>query len=115
MRCPFARVLVGIALSFRSRATWGSWPTTCQLLRLGGPSSRSEVVRGAGLVHQATGWEGEGRFVMVPFLERRLFGYKHAKRLRQFKNFYGRHYNQLKRDFPPQPIKNLPELPIPSA
>jgi hypothetical protein len=49
---------------------------------------------------------------MVPFLERRLFGYKHAKRLRQFQNFYGRHYNQLKREFPPEPIKNLPELPI---
>ena len=48
MRCPFARVLVGIAPSFRSRATWGSWPTTCQLLRLGGPSSRSEVVEGRG-------------------------------------------------------------------
>ena len=39
MRCPFVRVLVGIALSFRSRATWGGWPTTCQLLGLGGPSS----------------------------------------------------------------------------
>ena len=39
MRCPFARVLVGIALSFRSRATWGGWPTMCQLLGLGGPSS----------------------------------------------------------------------------
>ena len=46
MRCPFARVLVGIAPSFHSRATWGGWPTTCQLLGLGGPSSRSEVVEG---------------------------------------------------------------------
>ena len=48
MRCPFARVLVGIAPSFHSRATWGGWPMTCQLLGLGGPSSQSEVVEGRG-------------------------------------------------------------------
>ena len=34
MRCPFVRVLVGIAPSFHSRATWGGWLTTCQLLGL---------------------------------------------------------------------------------
>ena len=48
MRCPFARVLVGIAPSFRSRVMWGGRPMTCQLLGVGGPSSRSEAVAGRG-------------------------------------------------------------------
>ena len=48
MRCPFVRVLVDIALSFCSRAMWGGWPTTCQLLGLGGPSFQSEAVEGQG-------------------------------------------------------------------
>ena len=56
MRCPFARVLVGIAPSFRSRAMWGGWPTTCQLLELGSPSSRSEVVAGRGDIRSPPDW-----------------------------------------------------------
>ena len=34
-RCPPARVLVGIGQSFRSRETWGGWPTTSRVRGLG--------------------------------------------------------------------------------
>ena len=56
MRCPFARVLVDIAQSFRSRVTWGGWPMTCQLLGLVGPGFQSEEVVRQGDGQSPPGW-----------------------------------------------------------
>ena len=56
MRCPFAKVLVDIAQSFHSRATWGGWPMTCQLLRLVGLGFQSEGVGRQGDGQSPPGW-----------------------------------------------------------
>ena len=50
------RVLVDVAQSFHSRAMWGGWLTTCRLLRLVGPSFRSEGVEGQGDGQSPPGW-----------------------------------------------------------
>ena len=57
MRCPFARVLVGIAPSFRSRVMWGSWPMMCQLLGLGAQVFDLRWLKGEEMVNLLlTGW-----------------------------------------------------------
>lgn len=60
--------------------------------------------RGAGLNHQATGWKGPGRMVMVPFLERRIFGYFASSRPQQFKPFYSDDQKAIKNAIPPLPL-----------
>jgi hypothetical protein len=60
--------------------------------------------RGAGLNHQAKGWKGSGRMVLVPFIERRIFGYFSSPRPTQFKPFYHADRKALKNAIPPRPL-----------
>jgi hypothetical protein len=60
--------------------------------------------RGAGLRHQARGWTGAGRMVLVPFIERRIFGYFSSRRPQQFKPFYSEDRKALKNAIPPKPL-----------
>jgi hypothetical protein len=60
--------------------------------------------RGAGLKHHARGWNGAGRMVFVPFIERRIFGYFSSGRPHQFKPFYNEDRKALKNAIPPKPL-----------
>jgi hypothetical protein len=60
--------------------------------------------RGAGLNHQAKEWKGSGRMVLVPFIERRVFGYFSSPRPRQFRPFYNEDRRTLKNAIPPRPL-----------
>ena len=56
--------------------------------------------RGAGLKHHARGWEGAGRMVFIPFIERHIFGYFSSRRPYQFKPFYNEDRKALKTAIP---------------
>jgi len=60
--------------------------------------------RGAGLKHRAKGWKGSGRMVLVPFIERRIFGFFSSRRPRQFRPFYYDDRKALKSAIPPKPL-----------
>jgi hypothetical protein len=62
-------------------------------------------VRGAGLVHQAKDWHDAGRMVFVGFVERRLFGYHHVQRPKQFRPFYSDFSCELKSAIPPVSLR----------
>lgn len=61
-------------------------------------------VRGAGLQHWAAEWHGAGRMVLVPFVERRLYGYQASRRPRQFRTFYENDCAGLKNAILPKPL-----------
>ena len=60
--------------------------------------------RGAGLKHRARGWKGNGRMVLVPFVERRIFGFFSSHHPCQFKPFYNDDRKALKNAIPPKPL-----------
>lgn len=64
-------------------------------------------LRDAGLMHQATGWVGDGHMVVVPFLERRVFGWENVKRPKQRRRPFGSHYDGFRKDFPAQSVSKL--------
>jgi hypothetical protein len=61
--------------------------------------------RGAGFMHQALEWRGGGRMVLVPFVDRRLFGYQSMARPQQFQPFYWKDQHGLKSAIPPKPLR----------
>jgi hypothetical protein len=65
------------------------------------------VLRGAGLKHGVKGWTGKGRMVLVPFVDRRLFGGSRVKRPKTFTPLYGHQHNHLRRLFPAQRLADI--------
>lgn len=65
------------------------------------------ALRGAGVKHQADGWTGTGRMVLVPFVDRRLWAFAHIARPKQVRTFYGDHWKDLRSTIP---AKRLHEL-----
>lgn len=68
------------------------------------------VLRGATFSHKAIGWEGTGRMVFVPFVDRALYPYHHREMPRFFKPLYGkRQWNNLRKL---HPAKRLPTFVV---
>jgi hypothetical protein len=70
---------------------------------------RGEVVflRGAALRHGVKEWKGQGRMVMVPFVDRRLFGDMQIRRPRTFRRLYGKLHGHLRTLFPSTPLQEF--------
>jgi hypothetical protein len=64
-------------------------------------------LRGAGLSHGVKEWTGKGRMVMVPFVDRRLFGGSQVKRPKTFRPLYSHQYHHLRQLFPVQPLADI--------
>jgi hypothetical protein len=58
------------------------------------------LLRGAALLHGATNWVGDGRMVLVPFVDRRLFPGEGVSRPCSFRRVFGSGYNDLREKFP---------------
>jgi hypothetical protein len=56
------------------------------------PSNPSDLFffRGAGIMHDATSWEGEGRMVIALFSDRRVFTFEGVRRPKDLGKTYGR-------------------------
>jgi hypothetical protein len=65
------------------------------------------MLRGGGMKHLAKDWEGRGRMVMVPFVEKQLFHHKGVSRPWQFRRFYQEHFSELRSRFPAVPLSSL--------
>lgn len=63
-------------------------------------------IRGASLAHVASGWEGAGRMVLVPFIERRVFGHSDSSRPVQFHPPFYHDHHKIKHLFPSQPLRH---------
>jgi hypothetical protein len=70
---------------------------------------RGDIVflRGAALRHGVKEWQGRGRMVLVPFVDRRLFGAVQVKRPETFRCLYGPQYNHLRNLFPSTPLSSI--------
>jgi hypothetical protein len=70
---------------------------------------RGDIVflRGAALRHGVKEWQGRGRMVLVPFVDRRLFGAVQVKRPETFRRLYGPQYNHLRNLFPSTPLSSI--------
>jgi hypothetical protein len=64
-------------------------------------------IRGAGLRHRASSWEGEGRMVIVPFTDRRLFPWENSARPRTFQPLYGDDWKNFRNHFPATPLSKF--------
>jgi hypothetical protein len=64
-------------------------------------------LRGAALRHGARAWKGRGRMVLVPFVDRRLFGAMQVKRPQTFQRLYGSQYKHLRNCFPSKSLASL--------
>jgi hypothetical protein len=62
------------------------------------------MLRGGGMKHGAKCWKGQGRMVLVPFVEKQLFHHKGVPRPWQFKTFYHQYFDELRRLFPATPL-----------
>lgn|SRR6266852_406010 len=73
------------------------------------PIEPGDVVflRGAALRHWAKKWEGNGRMVLVPFVDRRLFGAERVARPCSFRRLYGSGYNDLRQKFPATELSDI--------
>jgi hypothetical protein len=65
------------------------------------------VLRGAGLKHGVQGWTGDGRMVLVPFVDRRLFGGSRVKRPKTFPALYRHQHGHLRTLFPAQALEDI--------
>lgn len=65
------------------------------------------ALRGGSLTHTAHGWKGAGRFVLVPFIERRLFPRFAVDKPRQLKPFYPKYRKHIRAMFPPIDLHTL--------
>ena len=65
------------------------------------------LIRVASLSHQAWGWRGKGRFVVVPFADHHLFPVECVGRIRHPTPIFGDQYSQARRQCP---TKVLPTL-----
>ena len=63
------------------------------------------LIRGASLSHQAWGWRGNGRFVVVPFAEHHLFPVECVGRIRHPTPIFGDQYSKARKQCP---AKDLP-------
>jgi hypothetical protein len=61
-------------------------------------------LRGASLRHGAVEWNGNGRMVIVPFVDRRLFSDSLVRRARSFHRVYDAQYNHFRQLFPSTPL-----------
>jgi hypothetical protein len=70
---------------------------------------RGDIVflRGAALRHGAQAWTGQGRMVLVPFVDRRLFGACQVKRPQTFRPLFGSQYKHLRNCFPSVPLASV--------
>jgi len=68
--------------------------------------SRGDIVflRGASLRHGAIKWTGNGRMVLVPFVDRRLFSDSQVKRPQSFHRVFDGQYNHFRHLFPSTPL-----------
>lgn len=54
------------------------------------------LLRGAALYHKAGRWTGDGRFIIAPFCDRRLFHMTHVARPREVHHIYGPSWRQTR-------------------
>jgi len=64
-------------------------------------------IRGAGLKHKVSSWEGDGRMVIVPFVDRRLFAWENSARPSTFWPLYGRDWKNFRGHFPATPLSKF--------
>lgn len=64
-------------------------------------------IRGAGLKHKVSSWEGDGRMVIVPFVDRRLFPWEQSARPRTFQPLYGGGWKNFRNHFPATPLSKF--------
>jgi hypothetical protein len=62
------------------------------------------LLRGASLRHGAIAWKGNGRMVLVPFVDRRLFGDSLVQRPQTFHRVHDAQYNHFRNLFPVTPL-----------
>lgn len=65
------------------------------------------LIRGAGLKHKASSWEGDGRMVIVPFVDRHLFAWEESARPHTFYPLYGKGWKNFRRHFPATPLSKF--------
>lgn len=67
------------------------------------PSTPGDLffIRGAGILHDMKGWEGEGRMVVALFSDRRIFTYERIPRPKDLRRMYGKLKYQKFREMHP--------------
>jgi hypothetical protein len=58
------------------------------------------LLRGAALPHQAWGWRGRNRLVLVPFADRQLFSTERVGRIRECGRLYGANHKHVRGNNP---------------
>lgn len=61
------------------------------------------LLRGAALLHKAGRWTGNGRFIIAPFCDRRLFQMEHVERPREVHRVYGASWRLTRQQYQYQP------------
>lgn len=64
-------------------------------------------LRGAALKHGVQRWMGRGRMVIVPFVDRRLFGAEQVRRPCTFRPLYGDQHKKLRQLFPAHELADI--------
>lgn len=58
------------------------------------------IIKGAWLHHKIGPWDGDGRFVLVPFTHGKLFAHYGVKRHKKGSPLFGTRWKSLRREFP---------------